>query len=396
MNKILKGKIIIIKRYFSFIIYYLESLKNIRHILLIRKQLINSFRNYKNNEDLLGIDEKTLKSFKKGFLKYIWIEPSRTNLAINFLKNDIVPAKITFDRTKVESNDVIILCLVKDDIERIKVFVKHHKDIGVKYFAFIDNMSTDGTFEFLCDQKDVNVYKCNSPYSTLNRETWINRIIAHYGINRWYLCLDSDELFSYIGMETIKINKLIEKVKEQKISRVRSIMIDMYSANGVFKNLNTSLNIKEVYNYFDTNSYKYIKGLKYEAIVGGPRNRMFNLNNPEQQITIVKHPLFYFSNGDIHGNSHFLFPYDKNYNLPCIGIILHYKFLESDLERYVKRIAEKSYYNGSAEYANYLSVYKQDENLTFMYKGSVCFDNSFSFNNIKINGETGLFNFLMI
>ena len=211
---------------------------------------------------------------------------------------------------------------------------------------------------------------------------WVNRIIAHYGFNHWYLCVDSDELFVYPNMEKSSIVNFIER---EKSKRIRSIMVDMYSENGIWKEYDLNkLNIKEKYCYFDTTSYKERANFKFELIVGGPRTRVFSKNNNEFSGIMVKHPLFYFEKGDIQGHSHYQFPFKYNFGLKNNSAILHYKFLPTDLQKYKQRVELKNYANGSSEYNIYIKSYNENPNLTFMYEGSKEYKSSLSLNLIDI------------
>ena len=85
-----------------------------------------------------------------------------------------------------EDNPIVVLC-VKNDIRRIQMLVEHYRSLGVVKFAFLDNGSEDGTFEWLLEQPDIDLYRCLERYQTNVKEGWINRIISHYGFDRWFI-----------------------------------------------------------------------------------------------------------------------------------------------------------------------------------------------------------------
>lgn len=64
---------------------------------------------------------------------------------------------------QVSPDDPIMVCCVKNDLERIKKVVEHHTKIGVKHMVFVDNESTDGTREWLQTQ-EVDLYGIDEPY----------------------------------------------------------------------------------------------------------------------------------------------------------------------------------------------------------------------------------------
>ncbi|WP_291652702.1 glycosyltransferase family 2 protein [Clostridium sp.] len=363
-------------------IEYISGVINFKKVRIAYDQINREFKKENLLNGSISIEESIINEFKKGFKKYILAQPKRYELPKLFIEADIRLKKESFKKSSVGEKDILLICVVKNDLYRMKVFMEHYRKIGISNFIIIDNLSDDGTFEFLNEQKDVNLYSCKTPYSTLNRESWINRIIAHYGFNHWYLCVDSDELFVYSNMENVPIDNFIEN---ERSKRIRSIMIDMYSENGIWENSDlNSIDIKKKYCYFDTNSYKERANLKFELIVGGPRTRVFSKTENDFSGIMVKHPLFFFERGDIQGHSHYQFPFKYNFGLKNNSALLHYKFLPSDLHKYKQRVELKNYANGSSEYNIYIQSYNEDPSLSFMYGGSEKYKNSLSLNLINI------------
>ena len=85
-------------------------------------------------------------------------------------------------KAKCTDDAVVLICVVKDDLVRIRKFMDHYHKLGVTHFVFVDNESTDGTYEFLLEQEDCDVYECNQTYSSLRRVVWINKLISVYQI----------------------------------------------------------------------------------------------------------------------------------------------------------------------------------------------------------------------
>ena len=65
----------------------------------------------------------------------------------------------------VRENPIIVLC-IKNDLKRIQMLVDHYRSLGVEKFAFMDNGSNDGTFEWLINQPDIDLFRCYEPYQT--------------------------------------------------------------------------------------------------------------------------------------------------------------------------------------------------------------------------------------
>ncbi len=352
-----------------------RGIKSIKQNLNISKQTKKEFENFENNK-YISITKENLNIFKKAFLKFIWYQSKQNELPLLFLNCKI--KKVFENEIDLTKYDPILICVEQNDIDRVKMMINHYRNIGIKKMIFIDNESTDGTFEYLKKQKDVDLYICSTKYTSLNREAWINRIIAHYGFDRWYLCVDSDELFIYENCENKKINKFVEELENNNQRRVMTIMIDMYSKEGIFSKVEQK-DIKDTYCYYDYDTYTMTKNTKLNELRGGPRERFFSSNNIEKKFLLTKHPLFKFRKGDIQGSSHFQFPYKDNFNLKIKGAILHYKFLYNDFEKYKKRAEEGNYANGSFEYKAYINKYMNGEMINFYSEHSKKYTTSTEF-----------------
>lgn len=358
------------------ILIYLSGLKHPIKNIKTTLKINTKFKNLVNNPE--DIEIRNIDIFRKSFIKLLWAQSKDADLPFLFLDAKIECIKENFDKNNMEKNVPILVCPVKNDIHRVQMSLDYYRSIGVKYFVYIDNLSTDGTQEYLQKQSDVNLYVCKTPYTTLNREAWINRILSYYGFERWYLCVDSDELFVYENMEEVSIEKYINSIDISKNRRIKSILLDMYSKEPIFKSDIPQEEIRNYYCYFDKNSYTQKFTYKLDLIKGGPRQRIFFKDGNSN--TLTKYPLFFFKEGDIQCCSHFQFPFKYNCNLPCKTALLHYKFLKDDLEKYVERARKKNYSNGSIEYQKYIEAYEKGKDIIF-------YDNKYS---IKFEDSTSL------
>ena len=321
-----------------------------------------------------------MNSMKKMLKEYCWC-------GYNFRVNETIYA---FSRVKIEvvkrtdvkevkkDTPIVVLC-VKNDLKRLQMLVEHYRMLGVHRFAFLDNNSTDGTYEWMLNQVDIDVYRTTEPYRTAIKEGWINRIVSYYGFNRWYILTDSDELLVYEGMEEKGLSDVIKYAEKNNLERFLGLTLDVYTIDGVFKK---SDNIKEDYKWIDSDSYykkDFLAGKeKIDRYVGGPRYRLMG-----STITLSKYPLIFFSEGTISCSAHFQYPFEKARDVECNMGILHYKFIEGDLEEYKRRMQMTSgFSNNGYNYKQYVEAIEKDEIISFMYEGSVEFSSSEVLKNI--------------
>lgn len=138
--------------------------------------------------------------------------------------------KVTHHRRVRRKNSYapILFCVIRNEIYRVKVFMKHYRNLGIEAFVFLDNNSDDGTAEFLRQQEDVILYTSSQQYSSARRVAWLNRLMAIYGQNRWCLVVDSDEFVTYIGCEKYSLPDLVKRAVRNNCNRVEGFMLDMY------------------------------------------------------------------------------------------------------------------------------------------------------------------------
>lgn len=275
------------------------------------------------------------------------------------------------DRELVQSDShkPILICVLKNEVIKIQYFMEHYRKLGIENFVFLDNMSTDGTFEFLLEQEDAIVYRCEHPFVSNRKIAWINRLIAEIGLNRWYLMVDSDEFITYLGCSEHNIEDVVMQNESRGFKRVASFMIDMYPKENLFTE-NEGSDFYRKCCCMDKDTYSFSKAANGIRIMGGPRKRVFGTN-----MKLSKYCLFYFEEDDIVPSSHFLIPFEKSFDVPVSIGILHYKFVnESDYQKMIESVRTECYSNNSAEYKTYYNVLK-DRNPVSLYdeKHSILF-----------------------
>ena len=283
------------------------------------------------------------------------------------------PFKIIRKTDPCDKNNPIVTLCVKNDIKRIKMLVDHYRTLGVVKFAVMDNGSNDGTFEWLLDQPDIDLYQCMKPYQTYVKEGWINRIISYYGFDRWYIVTDSDEIIVYCNMETESLSNLTKRMDNLGLKRAKALTLDTYCKTSSFKK---SENIRNDYKWIDSDSYEEIicdlKTYRIKRFIGGPRYRLM-----KSMIPLDKHPLVYWDKGTVSDNAHYQFPHDLIDESPCYLGILHYKFIDIDLEEYKNRASKKSAFaSHGGFYREYMAFFNEQQQISFMYDGSIEFVSS--------------------
>lgn len=321
----------------------------------------------------LDLPAETLQDWQAAFRRYHRDYPRNYPIYASFWESK--PALVAERKSLDQLDQVLGICVVKNDLERMKLAIEHYRMLGVGQFVILDNGSTDGTQEWLKSQPDMDVYLVTIPFSSQRKYGWINQILARYGRNRWYLYFDSDELFVYPGLEKMPISHLVAQVEQQHMDRLGAIMLDMYSDQPIYAKSIQNQSITDTYCYFDSDSYEISQSKRGMVIKGGPRKRVFTAELEDSPL-LIKYPLFYLREGMIFESAHYLFPF--RHDIPVGSALMHYKFLPSDLERHLVIAREGNFQGGSREYKRYLSAFEANAAIGFMYSGTVKYENSSS------------------
>lgn len=312
------------------------------------------------------------KSWTRRFRKVLKFNPSLLPMVDAFCRDDLHIVKTI----KIPADALVLICLQKNDLVRIKAFIDHHRSLGIRHYAIIDNGSTDGSREWLMEQPDVFLFATDVPYTSANRDAWINRVLAYFGDNRWYLVLDSDELLAYDDMERRDIGQLIARLEQKHILRCRAMMLDMYATDGYFEIGDRADFLKQCV-FFDVDTYTTGTWDYHVALSGGPRKRLFGTD-----ATLTKYPLFRLAEGELLYQAHAMFPLRKNLNTPCHLVLRHYKFLPGDKQKFESIAREGKYFGGSIEYKNYIKAMSDAKVVHFVDGASAKYEDSASLRSI--------------
>lgn len=240
-------------------------------------------------------------------------------------------------------NELILFCVVRNDLQRLKKFLPYYRKLGVTSFVFTDNASDDGTYEYLQKQDDVILYREIIKYSARNRIKWINHMLSNHGIDKWCVVVDSDEFISYIDCESYNLIDMINVAKRNNYDGIAGFLLDMYSESEMFSYTTFDINNQQ---YFDSYGYNMNKESDSVFIIGGPRTRLFGIKN-----IISKYPIFHYTDKISYTNAHSLHINADCTFSPIWLAIRHYKFqTESDLQKLNNAVTRKLYYKKSRDY----------------------------------------------
>lgn len=280
---------------------------------------------------------------------------------------ELLPAKPIVPLSSV---DIPLVFITHNDMALLPSFLKHYRKIGVTRFICVDDVSSDGTKEYLLEQPDIDVWTSNIRFEKARRgRHWREALFGRYGYGRWYINVDSDEFLIYDQCPEETIPALIQVLEDNGIKRLPAPMLDIYPGAEADNAVDGDLPWFSV-NQFDADGYEISYVKRGISVKGGPRKRLFNEENE-----LIKYPLIYWDKYCFFGSSiHRPLPYNRNF-APIWGVLLHFKFFTNYREKIAEAVDGRQHYNGSQHYQTMKEELDQKGDIDFMDKSSTRFAN---------------------
>lgn len=277
------------------------------------------------------------------------------------------------------SDTPTVVCVVRNEARRLPIFLEHYKKLGVKHFHIVDNNSSDQTANIAIQQSGITLWKTQASYAKAAfGQLWVGAIVRRFGLGKWVLNVDADELLVYADMESKSIAALQNHIESTGFQRAFTPLIDLY--------LSTSLHPTD-YSHFSKKiplfdglhtkqpPYRFEDTRFGPKTIGGPRARMMAALNQEINPWLSKFSFAKWDSNTAYANIHAPYPFDRNPN-QCFSALIHLKLLEDFSERVANAIKEREHYRDSIEYCAYQEWLDKtamtdliDKDISMIYEG---------------------------
>jgi hypothetical protein len=228
-------------------------------------------------------------------------------------------------------------------VNYIDSFLEHYRRLGVDHFFVIDNGSSDGSLERLCEQADVSVFENRESFaSSAFGVLWVNHLLQRFGVGHWCFHVDIDEFFVFPDCDGRRtLHDLLSYCQQFGFGCVPAIEVDMYPE---CMETDRSLDAFEASRYFDVDYVVVEAELPpYVMIQGGIRGRLTGLPLSMQKSPLIRmaSDVRYFECN--HSTTH----------LPMAdvsGALLHYKFVGDMKRRIAQAVARGEHFAGAITY----------------------------------------------
>lgn len=127
----------------------------------------------------------------------------------------------------VPQGEVLAIVLVRDGAYYLDAFFDYYRAMGIRYFAFIDNGSTDDTVARIAAQPDCVIDRAVLPLA--DYEDLMRAYPAQtYGRDRWCLYVDMDEQFDFEGRQTHGLPALLRYLEARGYTALMAQMLEMF------------------------------------------------------------------------------------------------------------------------------------------------------------------------
>lgn len=189
----------------------------------------------------------------------------------------------------VETNDIILFTVVKNELWRLSWFLNYYRTLGVDHFIIIDNDSSDRTEDFLLLQKDVTLYHTNASYGKAYAGVfWINSLMEEYVQNQWCLYVDVDEALVFPKDKELGLKYLTNYMDQKGQEALPAFMLDMHAETNASPLVPESCDFENDYPYF-MNEYTFWGNIAcpYRMVSGGIRS-VYNICADMQKTPLIR------------------------------------------------------------------------------------------------------------
>jgi hypothetical protein len=264
-------------------------------------------------------------------------------------------------------DEALAVCVVRDAEETIEAFLDHHLALGVRQIVLLDNGSRDATPALAARRPQVTVLSTGLPFGT-HAKNLRAHLRSRFGSGGgWLLQLDADELFDYPHSQQ-GLPRLLRYLNTIGADAMVANMLEMFARGPLREPEGAGAPLRERYAYYDLAALRAEPLPKHyrcenpalRELSGGIRERVF----PSESDKLHKVPLVRIGSdfGLLETRLH------RAAGNPLIadvsGVLYHYQFTATLLERSRRAVRERSHGHGSRKYRAFLDRLESNPDLS--------------------------------
>lgn len=283
--------------------------------------------------------------------------------------------KLAVNDEQIKKSKHVAIIVGKNEQELLPNLLDYHRKIGIEHFIFVDNCSNDTSLDYMLSQEDVSVFIATQEYRHSRfAVNWQETLLSHYGLGRWVLIIDSDELYNYEHSEKYTISTLTTKAEVENANAFFAPMIDFYPSGELSSaDITKTQPFYKVCDHYDSieemdidHNCNYGPFSNSQSWHGGLRKRIFGDYNPFPQPNYVNQKfnlLKYAPNMRLIEGLHFM--YGQRVSREATAI-MHFKYHAGFYSKVMREIKSGQHWNGATEYKRY-SKYLEENHSSILY-----------------------------
>lgn len=254
---------------------------------------------------------------------------------------------------------VLVIAVARNERVLMPHFLQHYRDLGVQQFLLVDNLSDDGTREYLLSQPDVVLYSADTQYRHSHYGVaWQQALLAGHALGKWVVLADIDEFLVYPDHRAKSLPEWLRSLDDEGADAAMTLMIDMYPACPLASASFEAQSPFGLAPHFDrapllpwrlgsgcfSNGPTYLSALRHRLIPDSAPNLYTS-----QKLAVFRYrPWVRLSEG-LH--------YASNLQVSATpAFFAHFKYHAGFRDKVLQEIERKQHFNGAEEYQRYLRM----------------------------------------
>jgi hypothetical protein len=252
-----------------------------------------------------------------------------------------------------------VVLAARNEMTMLPHLFEHYRGLGVRAFYAIDNLSDDGSREWLLAQPDAVVYSAASEYrSSHYGVTWQQTVLGHHFIGRWAVVADADEFLIYPGWRHRGVAALIAAVEAEGADAVPLAMVDMYPFGSLEEADFASRPPFEAAPWMDrdavqpyrltacffSNRVQQVSGLRHRLMPDGEPNGFV-----AEKVALFRYQPWLRIGEGLHSAANVRLSGQR-------AAFAHFKYHAGFRRKVIEEIARGQHFNGAAEYRRYAAM----------------------------------------
>lgn len=277
---------------------------------------------------------------------------------------------------------VLLVAVARNERLLLPHFLAHYRGLGVRHFVLVDNLSDDGSREYLLDQPDVVLYSADTEYRHSHYGvSWQQAVLGAHALGKWVVLADIDEFLVYPGCEQQPLAAWLAGIQAGGHDAVQTLMVDMYPEGPLQTADFAQAAPFEVARHFDrrpllrwhlgsgcySNGPTWLSGLRHRLIPDSAPNLYTS-----QKIAVFRYQPWVRLSEGLH--------YASNLTVaPLSACLAHFKYHAGFQRKVMLEVARKQHFNGAEEYQKYLAMVAETSRPLADPRHSMRYDDSTSF-----------------